>query len=327
MKKKIGLVLGAGSARGLSHIGVLSVLEKYNIKPDYIAGTSIGAAIGAVYCSGMSADRMKRLAITTEWQDLIDFTIPKTGMIAGNKFEEYIQNLTNNCQFSELRIPLRVVATDIKNSHVVVFSDGNVAKAVRASISVPGIFSPVIIDNHELVDGGLVDPIPVDVVKDMGAGMIIAVDVSIDLEQVYIHGSRVKERSTFTDYIRSKFLRSQVDFFKEFVMETKRFRLPHFLKRSIVKTIDRFFNPKRVYKYITTRRIPHIVKVAVQSMQIMSNQIYKTKLQSTHVDVIVRPHLDPKIHADFEKASYLIEKGEQATEEMIPQILKLIGRH
>jgi len=122
-KKKIGLVLGAGSARGFAHIGVLSILEKYGVRPDYVAGTSIGAAVGALFCSGMSPEYLKRLAISTEWQDLLDFTIPKTGFIAGHKVEEYMQLLTNNCKFSDLNIPLRVVACDVKNAHKVVFSE------------------------------------------------------------------------------------------------------------------------------------------------------------------------------------------------------------
>jgi len=323
-KKRIGLALGAGSARGFAHIGVLSILEKHGIRPDFVSGTSIGAAVGALYCSGMSPEYLKRLAISTEWQDLLDFTIPKTGVIAGNKVEEYIQALTNNCKFTDLRIPLRVVATDIKNAHKVVFSQGNVAKAVRASISIPGVFSPVIIDSRELVDGGLVDPIPIEVVRNMGADIVIAVDISKDLTEVHIHGSRVRERSTFSEYVKSRFIKTQVDFFKEFVMETKRFRLPHFLKKYLIRIIDRFMNPKRLYSYMTGKTMPEIVKITAQSMIIMSSQIYKEHLKNSDVDLIIRPDLGQSMFAGFEHAPRFIEAGELAAEKMVPQILKLI---
>jgi len=325
-RKKIGLVLGSGSARGFAHIGVLSVLEKHGIRPDYIAGTSIGAAVGALYATGMSAEYMKRLTISTEWQDLLDFTIPKTGVIAGNNIEEYLQDLTNNCKFKDLVIPLAVVATDIKNAHKVVFAEGNVAKAVRASISVPGVFSPVEIDSHELVDGGLVDPIPIDVAKNMGADIIIAVDLSISMDEIYIHGSRVKERSTFGEYVKDRFLKTEMGFVKEFIWETKKFRLPHFVKKYLIKFIDRLFNPKRVYNFMTKRRIPHILEVTMHSMQIMSSQIYKQKLIAQKVDVIIRPELSHHVSSSFDHAPQIIEAGEKATEAQIENILKLVGK-
>lgn len=301
-------------------------LEKHGIKPDYVAGTSIGAVIGALYCSGVSPEYMRRLVVTTEWQDLIDFTIPKTGVIAGNKFEKYMQELTNNKRFSDLSIPLRVVATDIQNSHKVVFSEGNVALAVRASISIPGVFRPVYIDRHELVDGGLVDPIPLDVVRDMGAEIVIAVDLSIDFDKLYIHGSRVRERRTFLEYVKSKFIRTQIGFLKEFVMETKRSRLPQFTKKYIIKAIDTFLNPLRIYRYFRGKGMPPIVKIAVRSILIMSSELAKQNLKTAHVDCIIRPEYKSEITFAFDEALSIIESGEKACEKMIPKIKSLLGR-
>jgi len=322
-RKKIGLVLGSGSARGFAHIGVLLVLDKYGIKPDYIAGTSIGAAIGALYCSGMSPEYMRRLAITTEWQDLLDFTVPKTGMIEGNNIEEYIQALTNNNKFSELRIPLSVIATDIRHAQKVVFTEGNVARAVRASISIPGVFSPVLIDSRELVDGGLVDPIPVDVVRKMGADIIIAVDISKDLEEAKIHGSRVRRKSTFYEYVKKRFVKSQINFFKEFIMETKRFMLPRFIKKYLVKIVDWFFKSNRMSGMFAGRHLPHIVDIAVKSMLIMEGQIYKEKLLNTKVDIIIRPDLGSNFYSQFEKAHFYMDAGEAATEKLIKKIMRV----
>lgn len=326
MKKKIGLALGSGSARGLAHIGILSVLQKNGIQPDYVAGTSIGAAVGALYCSGMSPEYMKKIAISTEWQDLLDITLPKTGVIAGNKIEDYIQSLTNNAKFSDLAIPLSVVACDIKNAHRVVFSAGNVARAVRASLSIPGVFSPVIIDSHELVDGGLVDPIPIEELKNMGADIIIAVDLSIELNEVRIHGSRVKQRSSFAEYFKSRFLRTQLGFAKEFIMETKRFRLPHFIKKYLVRIFDKFFNPKRLYKWLTVRTLPPILSTTIQSMHIMSSLIYKEKLKNENINVVITPELPADSFAAFDRAPQIIEAGEKAAEKAMPAIKKLLNK-
>jgi len=323
-KKKIGLALGAGSARGFAHIGVLSALERAGIRPDFVAGTSIGAAIGSLYCSGISPEYMKRIAVSTEWQELLDFTVPKTGLIAGNTVEQYMQELTNNCRFSDLIIPLKIIATDLKNSEKVVFFQGNVAKAVRASISIPGVFSPVKIDSRELVDGALVDPIPISIVQSMGADIIIAVDLSLDFNEVHIHGSRVKERATFSSYMRDRFLKSQIDFFKEFVMETKRFRLPHFVKKYLVRIIDRYFNPKRLYDFMMKRRMPHILSVTLESLNIISNQLYKEQLKNSDADIIIRPKLRPFMISGFDKVPQIIKSGEQAAQDSIKQIEKLI---
>jgi len=324
-KKRLGLALGSGSARGFAHIGVLNVLEENGIKPDFVAGTSIGAAIGALYCSGMSPEYMKRLAISTEWQDLMDFTVPKTGMIAGNNVEEYIQTLTNNCKFSELAIPLRVVATDIGNAQKVIFSEGNVAKAVRASISIPGVFSPVRIGSRILVDGALIDPIPIGLVRDMGADVIVAVDLSKDFEQVSIPGSRVRERSTFYEYMKGKFLKTQIGFFKEFIMETKRFRLPRFIKKYLIKIIDKVFMPRKLLAMMTGRHMPDIMQIAVQSMQIMIMQIYKERIRTEKVDYVIRPKLLTGTISHFEDAYKYIKAGEESTRALLPSLKRRLG--
>jgi NTE family protein len=323
-KRKIGLVLGSGSARGFAHIGVLSVLEKHNIRPDFVAGTSVGAAVGALYCSGMSPEQMKRACETTEWQALLDFGLMKTGMLDGNKFEEYIQKLTNNVNFQELRIPLRVVATDIDRASKVVFSEGNVAKAVRASISIPGVFSPVKIDNHHLVDGALIDPIPVDEAREMGADFIIAVDVTTEVQEVYIKGSKVTERSSIVELFKDRFIKTQIDFIKELVFETVHLRLPSFIRKYVSKIIDKFFSSKKMYRLITGRRMPQIVQVAVTSIDIMSTQLARQMLIHSKVDFIITPDIKSSRHIDFEQSAEIIRKGEEAAERAIPKLKKLL---
>jgi NTE family protein len=175
---KIGLALGSGGARGFAHLGVLKVLEEEGIPISYIAGSSIGALVAALYASGLGLDRLYKLAKSFRRNDFIDLTIPKMGLISGKRITEFIRLLTKGKPIEELEIPIAIVATDLQTGKKVVFRQGDVARAVRASISIPGIFVPAEIDGRLLVDGGVVDRVPVSVVREMGADMVIAIDVS-----------------------------------------------------------------------------------------------------------------------------------------------------
>lgn len=179
---KIGLALGAGAARGLAHIGVLQVLEEEKIPIDLVVGTSIGSLIGAFYAAGNDLYMLGRLAEHLQWKHLADFTFCKNGLINGKEFFDFICLLTQNKQFTDLDLPFAAVATDIESGEEVVLQEGLVAKAVRASISVPGIFTPVQIDNRLLVDGAVVSNLPVKATKQLGADVVIAVDVAGDLK-------------------------------------------------------------------------------------------------------------------------------------------------
>lgn len=178
--KKLGLALGGGAARGLAHIGVLEVLEKEGIVVDMIAGTSAGAAIGALYAQGKPAGRIKELALDTGWRrmvSLIDLALPRSGFIEGTKIKNLLKSFIGDIGFSDLEIPLACVATDIRSGEEVVISDGLVLEGVRASISIPVIFTAVKWRDRYLVDGGLVNPVPVSTVRKMGADFVIAVNV------------------------------------------------------------------------------------------------------------------------------------------------------
>jgi len=177
-KIKIGLALGAGSARGLAHLGVLRVLEKYRIPVDYIAGSSIGALIGSLYACGLDVDFMIKFAGELQTKSWVDLCLPRSGLISGKKVETMLQILTRNRSFEDLKIPFAAVATDIERGEAVVIKTGKVACAVRASISIPVIFKPVQLAGRQLVDGGVVDRVPVSVVREMGADIVIAVDVN-----------------------------------------------------------------------------------------------------------------------------------------------------
>lgn len=180
-KKTIGLALGSGGARGFAHIGVLKILEENNIPIDYISGTSMGALIGALYASGMNADELEKemKKVSKSWKNLFDYNlIPKNGLIRGDKIEKWIKSKLKVKTFEELKIPLFVSALDIKSNQEIIFNSGNLAKAIRSSISIPGIFTPVIHKKRLLVDGGLIDPIPSEILSESGADVIIAVNVN-----------------------------------------------------------------------------------------------------------------------------------------------------
>jgi len=180
--KKVGLALGSGAARGLAHVGVLEVLQKENIPVDMIAGTSAGAAVGALYARGIDISQIKSLALDLSRKKLfplVDPSLPKTGLIKGRKIKNLItQSIGGNIQFSDLKTPFACVATDIETGEEIVIDRGSVPEAIRASISIPGIFTPVEKDERYLVDGGLVNPVPVNILKRMGANLVIAVNVT-----------------------------------------------------------------------------------------------------------------------------------------------------
>jgi NTE family protein len=176
---RIGLALGAGGARGFAHIGVLQILEKMGIRVDMIAGSSMGSLIGAYYCSGMDTTYMESLAIHLKRRHWIDFTVPKMGFVSGSGIMEMVRFLTKNQNIEDLPIPLAVVATDVEKGERVVFREGPIYQAVRGSISIPGIFVPHRYDGRLLVDGGVIDRVPVNVAREMGADIVIAVDVGL----------------------------------------------------------------------------------------------------------------------------------------------------
>ena len=176
-KKRIVLVLGGGSARGLAHIGVLKVFEREKLPIHRIVGTSMGALIGASYSVGMPIKKMEEIAHKFNWRTIFDPTLPRMGLLAGKKLAKVVGDLTQNKSFEECRIPLAVVTTDIEKNEKVVFQKGNLQRIVCASCSWPGIFNPVRIDGRLLVDGGIKNSVPTRVARSIDPGYMVAVDV------------------------------------------------------------------------------------------------------------------------------------------------------
>ena len=177
---KIGLALGGGAARGFAHVGVIQVLEEAGIKPDYVVGTSAGSLVAAFYASGKTGAQLQVISENMEEAALTDWTLPfiSRGMLRGEALARYVSGQVGGRKIESFPMPLGIVATDLHNGKGVLFQTGDTATAVRASSSVPGVFQPVKIGTREYVDGGLVSPVPVRYARQMGAEVVIAVDIS-----------------------------------------------------------------------------------------------------------------------------------------------------
>ena len=207
-KKKIGIALGGGGAKGLAHIGVLKVLEKNNIIAQYVAGASMGALIGAYYSLGLNMENLEKQILSLDKKTMIkkfvDLNNPKKSLIKGQKVEKYINFMIQNKGFQDLKKNFKIVSTNLANGEEVILDKGDLTKALLSSISVPGIFPPVKINEKYLVDGGLIDNTPANLIEKMGADLIIAVDLTIKQETV------LKDPGTFSVLMQSyEILRSQ----------------------------------------------------------------------------------------------------------------------
>lgn len=176
-RKKIGLALGSGAARGLAHIPVIEILEKEGVKIDMITGTSIGSLIGGVYASGVPIKYIKEIARNITWDNITDITFPRKGLIKGDKLLSFLKIITQEKDIEDLKIPFAAIACDIEQGKHIVIKEGSVASAIRASTAIPGVYIPYRYKGKLLVDGGVLEPVPVSSLREMGADMVIAVDV------------------------------------------------------------------------------------------------------------------------------------------------------
>ena len=186
--RKVGLALSGGGARGMAHIGVLKVLEREHVPIDLLAGTSMGGLIAALYAAGIPVrqieEEARRMSSPRQLIALVDRTLPQRGLLQGQKIMDYLDQWLEGLTFDQLRIPLGLVAVDLIGEQKVVLQEGSVLEAVRATTALPGLLAPFERGDQLLVDGGLLDNLPVDVVRQMGADVVIAVDIATDQQAV-----------------------------------------------------------------------------------------------------------------------------------------------
>ena len=181
--KKLGLALGAGGSRGIAHIGFLQALEEEGVKPDYIVGCSMGAVVGGAYAAGISIKTMKEAVFSLRLLDIISPALQKGGVFGTKKMRNLIAKYVGDITFDDLKIPFHSIAVDMLTQRVIEFSKGSVVDAIVASASIPGIYHPLVKDGMRLVDGCVIERVPAMRVKELGADVVVAVDVLGMLEE------------------------------------------------------------------------------------------------------------------------------------------------
>ncbi len=186
MSKSLGLALGCGGSRGMAHVGILVALEEEGITPDYISGCSIGAVVGGCYAAGMSAHEIRDITINLKSRDIVDFApafLSRMALLRTKKMEELLSTYLGDMLIEDMKIPFKCVATDLLSGKAHVFDSGNAALAIRASCTIPGVFRPVETEGKLLVDGGCLCRVPTKLVKDMGADVVVAVDILATIDR------------------------------------------------------------------------------------------------------------------------------------------------
>ncbi|MDI6799668.1 MAG: patatin-like phospholipase family protein [Actinomycetota bacterium] len=292
---KVGLALGSGSANGLAHIGVLKVLEREGIGVDMIAGTSIGALIGGFSASGLLAKEIEKIAVSFDLKklaSLVDLASPTKALVSGNKVEGFIREQIGGKSFDDLKIPFACVATDLVSGEEIVFSQGDVADAIRSSIATPVIFSPVEDSGGMLVDGGVVNPVPVDVARGMGADVVIAVSV-LGLPKMKIPtGAKSRVRNGFR------------------TGKIKKRGFPRIAYSKAAKMVRKGLQPPTIYQ------------VFISSLDIMQRELSELKLKAA--DIIIAPQIEDTNYFSYYEAPRIIDLGEKAAEEALDLILGII---
>jgi len=179
LRPGVGLALGGGFARGFAHLGVLKVFQQYDIRVSHIAGSSVGSILGAAYASGAPLERIVEACRTLRFRDIARWRVSRLGLASNQRLAALMERVFGFCQFEDLKIPLAVVATDLSNGEPVLFTQGNLVDAIRASCAFPGLFEPVQIGTRCLADGGLVAPVPTHAARILGAQVVIGVSVGM----------------------------------------------------------------------------------------------------------------------------------------------------
>jgi len=364
-KRKVGIALGSGAARGLAHIGVLDVLQKESIPIHMVAGTSAGAMIGALYAYGKQPDELEFMALNLKRRTLVplaDPAIPKSGFIKGRSIKRLLFSyFGRDVQFDELRLPFTCIAADIETGEEVLINHGSVLEAIRASISIPGVFSLVRRNGRYLVDGALVNPIPVDVLMRMGADFIIAVNVipetllevqrldrenktsiaelDIDHEVTALIERLFKEKTANIE--QPIIIREVSEMVKRLVKEGSARIVDPRIVRGISMEINqvakiqtaRLINNKFVQQvsegvqqltraHTNITKEPNIINVLMQSLNISAYSLARTSIRQA--DISIEPQVSHIGVGEFFRGKECIELGKAATLGVVPEIKRLL---
>lgn len=307
---KVGLALGSGSSKGWAHIGVIKALEDAGIKIDYVAGTSIGALVGAVYASG-NIKELEEVVLQFDWKrvaSLFDLILPRSGLIDGKKISAFVRGQVDARNIEDLELPFCAVATDLVSGSEVLLDKGDIIEAVRASVSIPGMFTPVKCDGTFLVDGGLVNPVPVSVLREMGADFVIAVDLNYDTPE--------SRTAMMEESERHREVKEEAEEPHE---QTKKHRIWEALNKRLSSMEVRAFS--QVRSWIGTRSLPGIFEVMSTSINIMEAQITAKNFEVYPPDLLIQPDLGDFRLLDYNRGEEAIEKGYKAAREALKEVL------
>jgi NTE family protein len=298
---KIGLALASGGARGSAHTGVLKVLEAEGIPISAVAGSSIGAVVGGAYAAGISVERIEKEWLETDLTKVIRSflpTFPRAGLSSGGELRKYLRELIKDVHFDELSIPFAAVGCDIDTGEAVVLDRGSVADAMRASSSIPGLFHPVRLRGRLLVDGGLVEPLPVRLCRDLGADLVIGVDI------VPVTYPTTPDRQNMWDRL-GEGLREGV------ANQT-------WVPGSLTEFLDNMVKTRSEEE----RPLPGVYSIINQAVAIFQQEILHLKLTLWPADLIIRPDLPRGL--TYFRAAEGIRAGERAMEESLPKLRDLL---
>lgn len=305
---KIGLALGSGSARGWAHIGVIRALSEIGIEPEIVAGSSIGAFVGAAYASGQ-LDNLERWVRSLTWKDILeylDLSVRGGGMIQGDKLMAFLPELIRETTIESLERCFGTVATELHSGREVWFREGSLIDGVRASIGLPGLFAPVWLQGHWLVDGGLANPVPVSLCRAMGADIVIAVNLNGD-----ILGRHQRRHSEKID--REK-------------LEEKTNRL--FLERISTQLKNSLQDKKEALLsqlFGKTRQSPGLFEVLASSINIMQDRITRSRMAGDPPEVILTPRLSRLGLLEFDEGEVAIAEGAASVRMMQPVLERLLA--
>ena len=297
---RIGVALGSGAARGWAHIGVLRALAKEGIRPDVVCGSSIGAFVGAAVATG-ELDKLAGWVERLTWQTVVSFldvSLIGGGLIKGDKLIQYFQREFADRDFEALNIPFACVATELQTGREIWLREGSVAKAVRASIALPGLFTPVVWQNRLLVDGALVNPVPVSLCRAMGADVVLAVDLGSDIV------GRARRRLG--------------DVGGDVSVAEAELSWPERLLRRFGLNDDRSHGGPEF-------ETPSAISVLSTSINIMQVRIARSRLAGEPADVQISPRVGQVGPMDYHRAAETIAEGEAAVARMMPAIRYMLG--
>ncbi|GAK57437.1 hypothetical protein U27_04404 [Candidatus Vecturithrix granuli] len=355
-RKKLGLALGSGSARGFSHIGVIRVLEAAQIPIDCIAGTSIGAIVGAFYAAG-KLEHYEEFSRQLAWKEILNFMLdpllPVSGLLSGKKLERFFDSFLQDQNIEDFALPFAAIAADVVTGEEVILTRGNAVKAIRASMSLPGIFTPVYLQDRFLVDGGIVSPVPVHAARTLGADVVIAVNLAAEMSKRTLISS---VKATAEHFQSLGHVRDEENDLKENLVQKEMraigIELPGFVRETVVKgknfveeqaqALEHWFDEKVergrsvveetsslfsdwFKKDEKTAELPNIFGVIFNSINIMQYEIAKSQLRQNPANMLLEPDLAHIRLLDFDRAEECIQEGERVTRAALPKIQELLG--